>query len=273
MKRRMKSLSFILMSPALALIAGCARTAPARSASPPQTVTLTAVLLSPSDIQLTWHDAAPNTAGHVVEFATEPQGEFTTLGFFPPEQNTFTHPNLMPETNWYYRVRPYYGPASNEVELALPGTLSDKEYAVRFNRAEDFSWAQPQTIADGASGAKLPIRSAESPAKAAPTDLKATWVKSTVSGFLLTWSDHSSDEDGYLLEMKMPQDPAFSVRAVVDRGINSFGYALQPPERQATFRVRAFFYGQPSNLAHATTGEAPAPKSDTQTKPTHPAKH
>ncbi len=258
----------VLTTLALALIAsvlaGCSRRNPDNPPTPPQSIALSAVLLSPTDVKLTWKDPAPNAAGYIVEYATEPQGEFTTLGFFPPDQNTFTHPNLMPETNWYYRVRAYYGPASNPVEVALPDTLSDKEYARRFARPEDYSWAAPKTIPipDGLKVVKLSIRSAESAAQAAPSDLKAALAPSTVSGFQLTWSDHASDEDGYLLEMKPNQSPAFTVRAALDRGSNSFGYAFEPPERRAALRVRAFYYGQPSNLAHVTTGSAASQKTD-----------
>jgi len=259
-------------------LAGCSRrepgNSPTSSQSPSQislqTVALRAALLSPIDVKLTWKDPAPNAAGYIVEYATEPQGEFTTLGFFPPDQETFTHPNLMPETDWYYRVRPYYGPASNAVEVALPDALSDKEYARRYARPEDYSWAPPHTIPEGVPAAKLSIRSAESAAKAAPTDLKAALVSSTVSGFQLTWSDHASDEDGYLLEMKPSQGAEFAVRALLDRGANAFGYAFEPPQRRATLRVRAFYYGQPSNLAHITTGAAPSRNVSPQPKDKQP---
>jgi hypothetical protein len=279
-----KSLGVALTTPALTtpalttlalmliagVLAGCSRRepsgSPTLSQSSSQTIALSAALLSPTDVKLTWKDPAPNAAGYIVEYATEPQGEFTTLGFVLLDQGTFTHPNLMPETNWYYRVRPYYGPASDPVEVALPDALSDKEYARRFARPEDYSWAAPRItpaapIPDGVNAAKLPIRSAESAAKAAPTGLKAALVHSTVSGFQLTWSDHASDEDGYLLEMKSSQGPDFAVRAVLDRDTNSFGYAFQPPQRRATLRVRAFYYGQPSNLAHVTTGQTPSPST------------
>src|SRR5260370_37415003 len=140
---------------AVALIAGiltgCSRQEPSTSASAHQSIAFTATLLTPIDIKLTWKDPAPNVAGHIVEYATEPQGEFTTLGFFPPDQETFTHPNLMPETNWYYRVRPYYGPASNPLHVALPATLSDKEYARRNSPPADSPLTPRHTSPDGVS--------------------------------------------------------------------------------------------------------------------------
>jgi hypothetical protein len=242
-----------------AMLAGCSRRDPAQtskaSQSPPQTITLTAALLSPTDVKLTWSDPTPNAAGYIVEFATDPKGEFTTLGFLPPDQHEFTHPRLMPETTWYYRVRSYYGPASNEAPVALPDRLSDKDYAARFKRPEDFSWATPRTVPEAGNVARASLRGPE-PAKAAPADLKVVLIPKTVSGFLLTWSDRSTDEEGYLVEMKSDHDAAFGVRAVVGSGTNSFGYAFEPPERRGTLRVRAFYYGPASNIAQARTEQA-----------------
>jgi hypothetical protein len=236
--------------------AGCSRHDAPKASAPPQGITLTAALLSPTDVKLTWSDPASSSAGYIVEYATDPKGEFTTLGFLPPGQHEFTHPRLMPDTTWYYRVRPYYGPASNLVDVALPDRLSDKEYAVRFKRPEDYSWATPRTITDPGNAAKVSLRGTQPAANAAPAELKATLVPRTVSGFLLTWSNRSSDEEGYLVEMKSDHDPAFAVRAVVGPGTNSFGYAFEPPERRGTLRVRAFYYGPPSNMAQAKTGPA-----------------
>src|SRR5215471_18472262 len=176
------------------------------SQSAPQAITLSAALLSPTDVKLTWSDPGRGTAGYIVEFATEPKGEYTTLGFLQPDQQTFIHPRLMPDTTWYYRVRPYYGPASNPVDVALPDRLSDKEYAARFKRPEDYGWATPRTIPDPSSVSKLSLRSTDSALKAAPADLKAALVPTTVSGFLLTWSARSSDEEGYLIEMKSDRE-------------------------------------------------------------------
>jgi hypothetical protein len=251
----------LLLALILFALAGCSHPHAAKAPNTHQNqergIALSAALLSPIDVKLTWNDPGSNAAGYIVEYATDPKDEFTTLGFLPPDQHTFTHPRLMPETTWYYRVRAYYGPASNEVEVALPDRLSDKEYAARFKRPEDYNWATPRTIPDsGSNVAKLSLRNSESAAKAAPADLKGTLVPKTVSGFLLTWSDRSNDEEGYLVEMKSDRDQAFGVRAFVPPGTNSFGYAFEPPERRGTLRVRAFYYGPLSNMAQARTGRS-----------------
>lgn len=231
---------------------GCS-TFPSRNASgPDRTIHLTAGLNPPADIELAWTDAVPGAAGHIIEFATDPQGEFVILDFLPPEQTAFKHDDLMPETKFYYRVRAYYGPASSSVEVRLPEDLADTNYAARFATPEDFSWALPETITSGVRVATGPLRGTNA-AAAAPADLQFEFKPVTVSGFKLTWTDHASDEDGYLLEMKPDGNPDFQVCALMAPKINSIGFALEPPVRKASFRVRAFYYGKPSNLASATT--------------------
>ncbi|MFC8827526.1 hypothetical protein ACFT9I_19550, partial [Streptomyces sp. NPDC057137] len=39
--------------------------------------------------------------------------------------------------------------------------------------------------------------------------------------------------------------------------INSFGLITLPEEKQASYRVRAFVYGEQSNVVHLTTGSDP----------------
>lgn len=105
----------------LTVLGGCASTAAAtRPAGPAPVVQLTATLVSPTNVTLSWHNSGPPPAGRVVEYATAPNGPFTPLGFLPPTQTTFKHDNLMPTTTFYYRVRPFYGPASNTVDVSLP---------------------------------------------------------------------------------------------------------------------------------------------------------
>jgi hypothetical protein len=132
----------------------------------------------------------------------------------------------------------------------------------RYSRAEDYRWAIPGAIQPKAKLGRRSIRVAGT--QAAPQDLRASLVESTVSGFGFTWTDRASDEDGYLFEMR-PDDAAdFRVRAVVGPDVDSFGYALEPPTRKASFRVRAFYFGSPSNVEVEVTGTsadrvAPAP--------------
>lgn len=203
---------------------------------------LSARLVSPTEITLVWHGSEVDVAGWVVEFATEPGGPYTILEFLPPGGNRFTHPDLMPRTPFYYRVRPYHGPASAEVDVALPdGPPGDQD---------DHEWAVPRVL-PGGSGVPASIR--DGSGAGAPTDLTAT-VKHA-NGIWFTWVDRAGDEDGYLIEATPRGRPDSRVAAVVDPDVNSFGLITMPHEKQATYRIRAFYYGRQSNVVHQTTGE------------------
>jgi hypothetical protein len=162
---------------------------------------LTATLDMPTDITLTWSGGPAGVAGYVLEYANDPKGEYTILHFFLPTQTTFKHPNLVPDTNFYYRVRPLLGPASSPLEFRLSPQLSDADYARRYDGGEDFVWALPKTIPTSTNPHGISLKGKDS-AAAAPTNLKGAFVPVTVSGFQLNWTDNASDEDGYLIEMK-----------------------------------------------------------------------
>jgi len=216
---------------------------------------LTVTLTSPTDAKLEWTEPDRAAAGHIVEFINHPTDEWIILGFFPRGKNSFVHPRLAPGTPYSYRVRPFYGPASAPIEVTVAAGLSDKAYADAYALPEDYSWAPPQKIARPGA-ALLALKSIRDPATAAgasPAQVKADVIKETVSGFRLTWTDRASDEEGFLLErIDSPTD--FTVVAVVEPNINSFGWALEPPVRTASFRLRAYYYGKPSNVVSLTTG-------------------
>jgi hypothetical protein len=159
----------------------------------------------------------------------------------------------MPQTTFYYRVRPVYGPVSNTVEVILPRDLSANSYVKRWNQPEDYSWSGPKILPDPAPIIKKSLRDPATSAEAAPTNLKAALVPVTVSAFQLTWTIHSNDEEGFMLETKDANNPEFTVAGLIPRKINAFGWALEPPHKEASFRLRAFYYGTPSNVVHETT--------------------
>ncbi|MCX4728495.1 fibronectin type III domain-containing protein [Streptomyces sp. NBC_01306] len=231
---------------------GCS--APARSTatsaapSPPTRGTLHAALTSPVDATLTWADGSDRgAAGHAVEFATSPGGPYTLLQYVPAAQHSYHHPRLMPQTPFYYRLRPYYGPASSAVEVDLPpGGLSAKD------KQDDNVWARPRTVRSGRAPATGSLRV---PGAGTPTGLRATAVRA--NGIRFTWTDHASDEQGWLLELRTRGSGAYRVVAVLAPDINSFGLSTLPDEKHASYRVRAFYYGTRSNTAHVTTGMAP----------------
>jgi hypothetical protein len=206
-----------------------------------------ATLVSPTDITLDWRSGERGAAGRVVEFATEPDGRYTILEFVPPEQTRFTHPDLMPETPFYYRVRPYFGPVSPPVPVSLPaGDLGTEP------RDDDAQWMAPRTIAQRRVAPRS-IRDPRAAAAAAPTGPVARIMHA--NGILFTWVDRAADEDGYLLEVRPAGAADYRVAAVLDPNVNAFGLVTLPTEKRASYRVRAFYYGRSSNVAHQTTGK------------------
>lgn len=179
--------------------------------------------LAGDDVTLTWEGHRGDV---VVEFATEPDGQYTVLGFLPRSQHTYVHPDLMPATTFYYRVRPVEGPVSG-VTAAVPAT----------DRVEGEDWLVPRTVPDP--------RAAPEPG-GKPANLRVESV--TADGLRLTWTDNSTDEAGFLVERQAGE--TFEVVFVVDRDINYAGLIAPAAD---TYRVRAFHYGEMSNVVSEVT--------------------
>jgi hypothetical protein len=252
-------LRLLVVAGVLGGLAGCSgattdgSAGPSGSAGPVHApaVHLTATLVSPVHIALKWTDSGPGVAERSIEYATDARGPYTVLDFVPPAQTTYDHRDLMPRTAFYYRVRPLFGPASAPVSVTLPPGGFDENA-----QAPDAEWAKPKVNSpvDGPVAAAS-IRDPGTVSAATPTGLKAT-VKDA-NGILFTWADHASDEEGYLLEVKPDGSPDFGVVAVFDPNVNSAGLVTLPTEKQASYRVRAFYYGQPSNVVEQATGQGP----------------
>ena len=225
-------------------VVGCASTdEPTAPTRPSAARPLAANLVSPTDIKLEWQNVDQGAAGHVVEYASERGGPYTILQFAPPGQTTYAHEQLMPQTPFYYRLRPYYGPAAAPIEVTLPqGPTSEGTEA-------STEWADPKTVAVG-QPATTSIRSGGD--AGTPTELKATVMG--VEGIKFTWVDHATDEEAYLIEMKLPGSPDYSVLMTLDPNVNSVGVVTLPDEKVAQFRVRPIYYGKASNIATRTTG-------------------
>ncbi|MEV6424598.1 fibronectin type III domain-containing protein [Streptomyces sp. NPDC051662] len=207
--------------------------------------TLRAVLTTPTDIDLSWRGGGPGAAGHVLEFATDEAGPYTVLQYLSPGVTTYRHPDLMPRTTFYYRLRTIDGPASAPVDVALPpGELTTRD------QESDHDWLAPRRD----PGRSATGRSIRDGGAAAPSGLKA--VVKHANGILFTWTDHASDEEGFLLEARTRGGSAYAPVAVVDPDINSCGLITLPTEKRASYRVRAFSYGARSNVPRLTTGQA-----------------
>lgn len=198
---------------------------------------LTSELTSPTDVTLHWRPEA-GAAGQVVEYANAADGEYVVLEFAPPDKNSYRHPDLIPETRFYYRIRPFTGPASATVDFTLPPGEEVPE-------TDGHQWAEPRK----GGGGTHPVAAPE----AVPTNLKAE-VKHA-NGILFTWEDHASDEEGYLIELKPAGAADYRVAAQLDPDVTSFGLITLPDEKTVTCRVRPFRFGSPSNLTQQKTGK------------------
>ncbi|WP_328617488.1 fibronectin type III domain-containing protein [Amycolatopsis sp. NBC_00355] len=127
------------------LAAGCAAAAPAPS--------FTASLTSPTDVVLHWPD---DDAGHRVEYANDPAGPWTTLQFLPPHTTSYHHPDLIPETPFYYREQPFTGPVSAPTTAGAPAPPDATAlHAVADGDTVTFTWADHSA---GEAGFLLEIR-------------------------------------------------------------------------------------------------------------------
>lgn len=178
------------------LAAGC--TAAPAPAPPPFTATLT----SPTDVVLTWPD--------------DPAGPWTTLQFLPPHATSYRHPDLIPETPFYYREQPFSGPVSAETTA-------------------------------GAPAAPVPATGT------APAALHATAAPDGTVTF--TWADRSTDEAGFLLEIRRPGAPGFTPIEVSDPDTTTCALSTLPGEEGSAYRLRALSYGPLSPVVHQTTGK------------------
>lgn len=222
-------MKLLLLVSALAL-AGCS----SAGAGPAPAITLSSELTTPTDVTLTW-DGHKNEPV-VIEFATESDGPWTILDFLPGEISGYEHPDLMPQTTFHYRVRPVAGPVSGEskaVDAAVPPVNED--------------WLPPATRPDPAA---RPVPLSEK--AAAPTNV--TVEATAPDGVLVTWTDNASDEAGYLVEVQEAERSPFVVLFVVDPDVNSVGLITTTAQHTGNFRVRAYRFGEQSNVTEQETG-------------------
>ena len=249
-----------ILLPVLLLAAGCMRPGAGEKAGPFAAPSdLIATMPDPFNIHLRWKNHAPAAAGNLVEFQLWPEGasppadereEFLILGFLDAGENTFRHEDLGSETVFTYRIRPYFGKCTEPVGI----TTGEAAAAKNQPDEPEGPLEEPEKNAKRASDLKS-VRATGTFAAAVPTDL--TVALSGVTHLVLRWQDHAADADGYLVEISRYPDRDFQVCALLPPHTTSFRKTSLPPETRIYFRVRAFFYGPPSNRVTKTTGPDP----------------
>lgn len=208
-------------------------------------ILLTATMTSPVDIDLKWSTHIPDIDGCFLDFNFGSDRRFQILDIKHPNESTFHHPNLMPNTRFAYRIRPFFGKPSNVVSFTT-GDASDEQ--------SGDNGVMPGQVPANAGGTNS-LRNPSTREKAAPTDLTVTRIGPRVAD--LKWKDNASDEDGYFLEDSFDSDKDFHFIALLKTNATSFRASLLPTNTQCYFRVRAYCEGSPSLAVELTTGSKP----------------
>jgi hypothetical protein len=220
---------------------------------------LVATMPAPNDVHLQWKNHATVEGGNLVEFQMYPAGatlpadereQFLILGFLNSKDDTFRHEKLGSETVFSYRIRPYFGHCSEPVSIMTGSAVAaEKEPEEPEGPLEDAE-KSPKS-----GNALESIRTPGTFVAATPADVAV--ALSSATHVVVRWRERAADAEGYLVEISQYADRGFQVCALLPPHTTSFRKIALPPETKIYFRVRAFFYGPPSNVVTKTTGPEP----------------
>jgi hypothetical protein len=207
---------------------------------------LTETLTNGNNVVLHWKNNSTAEGGNWVEFAT-PGSEYVQLDVFMSDAigTTFVHPRLAPQTTFIYQIHPFFGKAAGPIGITTGISTSN---APALGEGPIVSTNE---ISFAEKNQRYSIRSLKTFSKAAPTDFTA--ILSSPTSVDLRWKDNASDEDGYLLEIAASATGKFYACALLPSDTTSFRKTGLPPNTKCYFRVRAYFYGKPSDSVSVTT--------------------
>ena len=183
--------------------------------SPAAPTNLTATTTITDHINLHWMDNSSNETGFQVEWSPDGSTSWTFLTMVGQNVQDYPDSGLSCGTDRYYRVKAY-------------NTGGSSGYA------------------NVAHGSTLPCK------PAAPTDLvviatSQTWVS-------LSWTSHSSDEEGFKIERSPDGQTAWQVVGSVGAGVTAYTDPGLTPGKDYYYRVYAYHgsvNSDDSNIAHA----------------------
>ena len=210
---------------------------------------LTATLAEHLNVDLHWKNNATAPGGGWVEFTT-PGDDFIKLDAVWPDKTTFRHPDVAPETKFIYRIRPFYGKPSKAV-VVTTGSAPSKP-----STEDEGPLDEPNKTKSADVAHQKSIRSISTFEDAAADQV--TVKLSSPTSAVIRWEDRASDEDGYLVEVSADPQKDFKICALLPANTTSFRKIQLPADMKCYFRVRAFFYGEPSNQASINTPSAAA---------------
>ncbi len=168
--------------------------------TPAAPTNVAAVVLSSTQVRVSWIDAATNESGYRVERSTNGTS-FTEVAALAAGSTSFTNAGLAASTAYWYRVV-----ATNDAGSATSGVV---------------------TVTTPASAAK----------PSAPTGLSATATSS--SRITLRWTDTASNESGFRIE-RSTDGVNFTQIGSVGANVTSAGSSGLSSNRRYYYRVRAY---------------------------------
>ncbi|HEV2329435.1 MAG TPA: fibronectin type III domain-containing protein [Verrucomicrobiae bacterium] len=217
-------------------------------------IELTAKLVDPVDIDLNWKCHIPHVAGYIIDFNMGRDRMFEILDVVFSNVTAYQHRNLMPNTRFAYRIRPFFGKPSNVVRFTTGEAPNDE------SQCDDVGLGMVPPGEGGTNSLRNPLTEDA----AAPTDLTVRHVSPRVVD--LNWKDNAKDADGYLVEYSMGSDTNWHVAGVFKPHAISFRVAMLPPDTKSYFRVRAFYVGAPSLAVQEFTGAKPTKTASSGSK-------
>jgi len=225
-------------------LAGCSTLSRDHSAAAFAAPTELSATPTNGNVFIRWKINATADGGVWIEYTT-PGSDYVPLDALDSDsgETSFIHPNVPAQTTFLYRLQPFFGQPTKSIEITtgaaasnevsnLPMGPIDPTNNVAFDRYRKYS-----------------IRRLASFSRAMPSDLTATL--SAPTSVDLRWKDHSTDEDGYLLEVSASPVEAFVACALLPPNTTSFRKTGLPPQTKCYFRVRAFFYDKPTRSVSA----------------------
>ncbi len=200
---------------AFVLLFGCEHTVDPTTPLPPNGLAATAV--SATQIDLSWSDGSSDEVGFRVERAPGGTSAFVEIASLPANATNYSSTGLTASTSYTYRVCAYNG-AGNST-YSNTATVSTKSVPVILQ---------------------------------APTGLSATAVSS--SQINLSWTDASTNEDGFKVERAPGGTTNFTEIARVPRDTTSFQSTGLTASTGYSYRVRA--YVSADNSAYSNTATA-----------------
>lgn len=182
---------------------------------------LSAIVISSSQINLSWLDNSNNETGFKIERKTGATGTYSQIASVGSNVSTYSNTSLTAATTYYYRVRAYNFDGDSSYSNEISATTQ--------------------------AAAAIP---------AAPANLSAQAFSAT--SVKLTWSDNSTNETGFKIERRLSTQSTYSQIATV--GVNTTTYTNTGLSKNKTYYYRIRAYNSNGNSGYSNIASATTPR-------------